>query len=164
MARGSRRRRSHLQLLSDVFSHSVSTLVLGCEEDPMIPIECQEDLVAALPQHLVRFERFPNCGHSVDRRHAPLAPSRSSGYFIGHRCRRCETTLSRIATAYAPLQRSETSTELSILVAISTLARRENIPVSRVRDASSEGAATSRSWPGFWDNKRKRSQSQWARI
>ena len=31
----------------------------------MIPIECQEDLVAALPLHLVRFERFPNCGHSV---------------------------------------------------------------------------------------------------
>jgi hypothetical protein len=31
----------------------------------MIPIECQEDLVAALPAHLVRFERFSNCGHSV---------------------------------------------------------------------------------------------------
>ena len=31
----------------------------------MIPIECQEDLVAALPRGLVRFERFPNCGHSV---------------------------------------------------------------------------------------------------
>jgi proline iminopeptidase len=41
------------------------TLVLGGEDDPMIPIECQEDLVAALPAHLVRFERFPNCGHSV---------------------------------------------------------------------------------------------------
>jgi pimeloyl-ACP methyl ester carboxylesterase len=31
----------------------------------MIPIECQEDLVSALPAHLVHFERFPNCGHSV---------------------------------------------------------------------------------------------------
>jgi proline iminopeptidase len=41
------------------------TLVLGGEEDPMLPIECQEDLAAALPAHLVRFERFPNCGHSV---------------------------------------------------------------------------------------------------
>jgi proline iminopeptidase len=41
------------------------TLVLGGEEDPMIPIEAQEDIVAALPAHLVRFERFPNCGHSV---------------------------------------------------------------------------------------------------
>ena len=41
------------------------TLVLGGEEDPMIPIECQEDLVGALPAHLVRFERFPGCGHGV---------------------------------------------------------------------------------------------------
>jgi pimeloyl-ACP methyl ester carboxylesterase len=41
------------------------TLVLGGEDYPMIPIECQEDLVAALPAHLARFERFSNCGHSV---------------------------------------------------------------------------------------------------
>ena len=27
--------------------------------------ECQEDLVAALPAHLVHFERFADCGHSV---------------------------------------------------------------------------------------------------
>ena len=47
------------------------TLVLGGEEDPMMPIEAQEDIVAALPAHLVRFERFPNCGHSVTRRCAP---------------------------------------------------------------------------------------------
>jgi len=31
----------------------------------MVPIEAQEDIVAALPAHLVRFERFANCGHSV---------------------------------------------------------------------------------------------------
>jgi proline iminopeptidase len=41
------------------------TLVLGGEEDPMIPIICQEDIAAALPAHLVRFERFPGCGHGV---------------------------------------------------------------------------------------------------
>jgi pimeloyl-ACP methyl ester carboxylesterase len=40
------------------------TLVLGGEDDPMLPIECQADLAAALPGHLVRFERFANCGHS----------------------------------------------------------------------------------------------------
>ena len=40
-------------------------LVLGGEEDPMTPIECQADIVAALPAHLVRFERFPGCGHTV---------------------------------------------------------------------------------------------------
>jgi pimeloyl-ACP methyl ester carboxylesterase len=41
------------------------TLVLGGEDDPMIPIECQADIAAALPAHLVRFERFPGCGHGV---------------------------------------------------------------------------------------------------
>jgi proline iminopeptidase len=41
------------------------TLVLGGEEDPMSPIICQEEIVAALPAHLVRFERFPGCGHGV---------------------------------------------------------------------------------------------------
>ena len=41
------------------------TLVLGGEEDPMSPIVCQEEIAAALPAHLVRFERFPGCGHGV---------------------------------------------------------------------------------------------------
>ncbi|HRD76435.1 MAG TPA: alpha/beta hydrolase [Hyphomicrobiaceae bacterium] len=41
------------------------TLVLGGDDDPMLPIECQADIAAALPSHLVRFERFANCGHSV---------------------------------------------------------------------------------------------------
>ena len=41
------------------------TLVLGGEEDPMIPITCQEEIAAALPAHLVRFERFSGCGHGV---------------------------------------------------------------------------------------------------
>jgi pimeloyl-ACP methyl ester carboxylesterase len=40
-------------------------LVLGGEEDPMTPIECQADIAAGLPAHLVRFERFPGCGHTV---------------------------------------------------------------------------------------------------
>jgi len=41
------------------------TLVLGGEDDPMTPIECQEDIVAALPPQVARFERFPGCGHGV---------------------------------------------------------------------------------------------------
>jgi proline iminopeptidase len=58
------------------------TLVLGGEEDPMIPIACQEDIVAALPAHLARFERFPGCGHGV----VHDAPERAMGIirdFIG---------------------------------------------------------------------------------
>lgn len=41
------------------------TLVMGGEDDPMLPIECQQDIAAALPAHLVRFERFAGCGHGV---------------------------------------------------------------------------------------------------
>ena len=49
------------------------TLVMGGEDDPMLPIECQADIAAALPPHLVRFERFSNCGHAV----LPDAPERA---------------------------------------------------------------------------------------
>ena len=48
-------------------------LVLGGEDDPMHPIESQADLAAALPPHLVRFERFADCGHAV----IPDAPARA---------------------------------------------------------------------------------------
>jgi proline iminopeptidase len=49
------------------------TLVMGGEDDPMTPIECQADIAAALPARLVRFERFPGCGHAV----IPDAPERA---------------------------------------------------------------------------------------
>jgi hypothetical protein len=39
----------------------------------MLPIECQADLAAALPPHLMQFERFANCRHSV----VPDAPERA---------------------------------------------------------------------------------------
>jgi len=58
------------------------TLLLGGEDDPMTPIECQADIAAALPAHLVRFERFAGCGHGV----LPDAPERGMAVireFIG---------------------------------------------------------------------------------
>jgi pimeloyl-ACP methyl ester carboxylesterase len=60
------------------------TLVLGGEDDPMLSVECQVDIAAALPAHLVRFERFPDCGHAV----VPDAPERAMTViraFIEHR-------------------------------------------------------------------------------
>jgi proline iminopeptidase len=42
-------------------------LVLGGELDPVCPIEDQEEIAAALPPALVRFERFADCGHGVFR-------------------------------------------------------------------------------------------------
>jgi proline iminopeptidase len=47
-------------------------LVLGGEDDPATPIEDLEDIAAALPSGLVRFERFAGAGHTVWR-DAPAA-------------------------------------------------------------------------------------------
>lgn len=41
------------------------TLVMAGEQDPMTPIAFSEVIAAALPQHLVRFEQFEDCGHGV---------------------------------------------------------------------------------------------------
>jgi proline iminopeptidase len=55
------------------------TLVLGGEDDPMLPIECQADIAAALPAHLVQFERFVDCRHAV----VPDAPERAMAVIRG---------------------------------------------------------------------------------
>ena len=60
-------------LFPDLSRVRCSTLVVGGEDNPMTPIECQADIAAALPAHLVRFERFPGCGHAV----LPDAPERA---------------------------------------------------------------------------------------
>jgi pimeloyl-ACP methyl ester carboxylesterase len=52
-------------MLADLGRIQCPTLVLGGEDDPMTPIESQADIAAALPPHLVRFERFAGCGHGV---------------------------------------------------------------------------------------------------
>jgi poly(3-hydroxyalkanoate) synthetase len=52
-------------MLGDLHRIRCPTLVLGGEDDPIHPIESQADIAAALPQHLVRFERFANCRHAV---------------------------------------------------------------------------------------------------
>src|SRR5882672_2947843 len=52
-------------LFPDLSRVRCPTLLLGGEDDPMTPIECQGDVAAALPAHLVRFERFAGCGHAV---------------------------------------------------------------------------------------------------
>jgi pimeloyl-ACP methyl ester carboxylesterase len=69
-------------MLPDLDRIQCPTLVLGGEDDPMHPIESQADIAAALPAHLVRFERFANCGHAV----VPDAPERAMAVirdFIG---------------------------------------------------------------------------------
>jgi pimeloyl-ACP methyl ester carboxylesterase len=60
-------------LFPDLHRIRCPTLVMGGEDDPMHPIESQVDIAAALPPHLLRFERFANCGHAV----VPDAPERA---------------------------------------------------------------------------------------
>jgi pimeloyl-ACP methyl ester carboxylesterase len=60
-------------LLPDLGRIRCPTLVLGGEDDPMHPIESQADIAAALPSHLVQFERFADCRHAV----MPDAPERT---------------------------------------------------------------------------------------
>jgi proline iminopeptidase len=71
-------------MIPDLGRIACPTLVLGGEDDPMHPIESQADIAAALPPHLVQFERFANCGHAV----IPDAPERAMAVirdFIAHR-------------------------------------------------------------------------------
>jgi pimeloyl-ACP methyl ester carboxylesterase len=59
-------------LRADLHRIRCPTLVMGGEDDPIHPIESQAEIAAALPPHLVQFERFPDCGHAV----IPDAPER----------------------------------------------------------------------------------------
>ncbi len=43
----------------------VLVLVLAGERDPITPPAFSEEITRCLPPHLVRFECFPDCGHSV---------------------------------------------------------------------------------------------------
>lgn len=43
------------------------TLVMAGDKDPITTMADAEDMAAALPSELVRFERFPGCGHGVHR-------------------------------------------------------------------------------------------------
>jgi len=60
-------------MFSDLCRIQCPTLVMGGEDDPMLPIESQADIAAALPPQLVQFERFTNCGHGV----VPDTPERA---------------------------------------------------------------------------------------
>lgn len=57
--------RHTFNLFPDLHKIQCPTLIMGGEDDPMVPIQCQADIAAALPPHLVQFERFADCGHGV---------------------------------------------------------------------------------------------------
>jgi proline iminopeptidase len=60
---GERRR---FDFLAELGRIRCPTLVLGGEDDPVTPIEDQEEIVAAIGP-TARLERFPGCGHGLVR-------------------------------------------------------------------------------------------------
>jgi pimeloyl-ACP methyl ester carboxylesterase len=57
----------HVDLLPGLAHAACPVLVMGGEDDPVTPIEDQQDIAAALPPQWVRFERFAGAGHGVWR-------------------------------------------------------------------------------------------------
>lgn len=52
-------------LLADLKRIECPTLVLGGRLDPMLPIECQRDIAAAIAPLLLTYREFDDCGHGV---------------------------------------------------------------------------------------------------
>ena len=52
-------------VLGQIAAIQCPVLVTGGVDDPMLPIECQRDIAAALPRSLVQYHEFANCGHGV---------------------------------------------------------------------------------------------------
>ena len=65
MAHFRRGERETMNFLADLHLIKCPTLVMAGEDDPMTPVACSEEIVAALPAHLVRFERFAGAGHGI---------------------------------------------------------------------------------------------------
>jgi pimeloyl-ACP methyl ester carboxylesterase len=62
-----------MNLLPGLARAMCPVLVMAGDADPVTPIEDAQDIVAALPQECVRFERFANVGHGAWRDDADAA-------------------------------------------------------------------------------------------
>ena len=65
MAEFRRGERETMNFLPELHRIKCPTLVMVGEDDPMTPVPCSEEIVAALPPDLVRFERFAGAGHGI---------------------------------------------------------------------------------------------------
>ncbi len=65
--------------LADLGRITCPTLVLAGALDPMLPVECQRDIAAALRPGVVRYREFAHCGHGV----VPDAPDAAMAVIRG---------------------------------------------------------------------------------
>lgn len=84
-------------MIPDLSRVQCPTLVMGGEEDPMTPIECQSDIASALPPHLARFERFPGCGHAVVPDAPELALAIIREFIVGRPTSHAQPEVKRLA-------------------------------------------------------------------
>lgn len=62
-----RREQNNFDFLPDLKRIKCPTMVMGGEDDPITPIADSEDIAAALPPEVTRFERFAAAGHGIVR-------------------------------------------------------------------------------------------------
>jgi proline iminopeptidase len=74
-------REAAMDFLPSLSRVACPTLVMGGEDDPICTIDDMADTAAALPPHLVRFERCTGCGHFL-RREDPARTLRVMREFI----------------------------------------------------------------------------------
>ena len=56
---------NHFDLRADLRRIECPVLLMGGTLDPMLPVENQREIAAALPAHLVRYEEFVGAGHGL---------------------------------------------------------------------------------------------------
>ena len=62
---GPQQEQGRMDFRADLARVQCPVLILAGDRDPIAPMAFSETIAASLPQHLVRFERFANCGHGV---------------------------------------------------------------------------------------------------
>ena len=64
---GPKNEQGRMDFRADLARVQCPVLVMAGDRDPIMPMSLTETMVSSLPPHLVRFERFENCGHGVQR-------------------------------------------------------------------------------------------------
>ena len=64
---GPKNEQGRMDFRADLAHVQCPVLVMAGDRDPIMPMSLTETMVSSLPPHLVRFERFENCGHGVQR-------------------------------------------------------------------------------------------------
>lgn len=68
---------------ADLANVASPILLLSGDDDPVTPTAAAEEIAAVVPAHLLRFERFANCGHGVMRDQPEAAGATIRDFILG---------------------------------------------------------------------------------